>query len=45
MALDTARAVATLRGLTAKFDLAMEQASPFYPTLCTQVQSQGADEK
>lgn len=45
MALDTARAVATLRGLTAKFDIGMEQASPFYPEVCTQVTSQGADEK
>jgi len=45
MALDTARAVATLRGLTAKFDMAVEQAAPFYPEVCTMVQSDGADEK
>lgn len=45
MALDTARAVATLRGLTAKFDIGMEQSAPFYPDVCTMVDSQGADEK
>lgn len=45
MALDTARAVATLRGLTAKFDAGVANASPFYPEVCTMVQSQGADEK
>jgi len=45
MALDTARAVATLRGLTAKFDMAVENAAPFYPEVCTMVQSAGADEK
>lgn len=45
MALDSARAVATLRGLTAKFDLGVEQATPFYPTVCTIVQSTGADEQ
>ena len=45
MALDTARAVATLRGLTAKFDVAMQSASPFYPTVCTMVQSTGSDEQ
>lgn len=45
MALDTARAVATLRGLTAKFDIGMEAAQPFYPDVCTVVNSTGADEK
>ena len=45
MALDTARAVATLRGLTAKFDTGVANASPFYPEVCTQVTSQGSDEK
>lgn len=45
MALDTSRAVATLRGLTAKFDLGMSSAAPFYPQVCTQVPSTGADEK
>ena len=44
MALDTARTVATLRGLTAKFDNAVKGATPFYPTLCTTVPSRGADE-
>lgn len=45
MSLSTAAAVATLRGLTAKFDTGMTSASPLYPTLCTQVPSAGADEK
>jgi len=45
MALDTSKAVATLRGLTAKFDIALENASPFYPEVCTTVTSQGSDEK
>lgn len=45
MALDTARAVATLRGLTGKFDTGMNSGEPFYPNLCTMVTSQGADEK
>lgn len=45
MALDTTRAVATLRGLTAKFDIAVSNAQPFYPTLSTVVQSTGDDEK
>lgn len=45
MSLNTARAVATLRGLTAKFDLAVKAAQPFYPRLCTIVKSGGADEK
>lgn len=45
MALDTARAVATLRGLTAKFDTALRGAAPFYPRLCTVVPSAGADEE
>lgn len=45
MALDTGRAVATLRGLTAKFDAGIESAQPFYPSLCTIVPSTGADEQ
>lgn len=45
MALDTARAVATLRGLTAKFDMGMESAAPIYPQVCTTVPSSGSDEK
>lgn len=45
MALDTARAVATLRGLTAKFDMGVESATPIYPEVCTTVSSSGSDEK
>lgn len=45
MSLNTARTVATLRGLTAKFDLAVSNAAPFYPEVCTAVPSVGADEK
>ena len=45
MAVDTGRAVATLRGLTAKFDAGMETAQPFYPDVCTTVNSTGADEQ
>lgn len=45
MALDTARAVAELRSLTQKFDLGRQSASPFYPSLCTVIPSNGADEE
>lgn len=45
MAVDTARAVATLRGLTAKFDTGVSAANPFYPELCHMAQSDGADEQ
>lgn len=45
MATDTARAVATLRGLTAKFDIGVDSAAPFYGDLCTTVQSAGSDEQ
>ena len=45
MALDTARAVATLRGLTAKFDAGADAAQPYYPNLCTIVPSNGSDEQ
>lgn len=45
MSVDTSRAVATLRGLTAKFDAAVAAAAPFYPSLCTTVPSTGADEQ
>lgn len=45
MALDTARATAILRGLTAKFDTAVKTAKPFYPSICTMAMSKGADEK
>lgn len=44
MALDTAKATVTLRTLTKKFDNAVQAATPFYPNLCTVVQSDGADE-
>lgn len=45
MSLNTAAKIATLRGLTAKFDLGMESATPFWPEVCYEVTSQGADEK
>lgn len=45
MSTDTARAVATLRGLSAKFDAGFAAASPFYPQLCTIFPSKGADEQ
>lgn len=45
MAIDTARAIATVRGLTSKFDVGMAGASPFYPTVSTIVPSTGSDEK
>lgn len=45
MATDTAAAVATLRGLTAKFDAGVDAAQPFYTDVCTTVQSNGADEQ
>lgn len=45
MALDTAKATATLRSLTHKFDMAAAAAPVFYPTLCTEVPSDGADEQ
>lgn len=45
MALDTAKATVTLRGLTKKFDNAMKGASPFYPSICTIVPSEGSDEQ
>lgn len=44
MALDTAKATVTLRTLTKKFDNGIAAATPFYPQLCTIVQSDGADE-
>lgn len=44
MSLDVAGAVATLRGLTAKFDNAVMQQTPFYPSVCTIAPSVGADE-
>lgn len=45
MSLDTARSVATLRGLTAKFDSGVEMAAPFYPEVCTVMPSSGKDEQ
>ena len=44
MALDTAKATVTLRTLTQKFDQAVKSSTPFYPRICTPVQSDGADE-
>ena len=44
MSLDTSRAVATLLGLTAKFDAGVAAAKPIYPEICTIFQSTGADE-
>lgn len=41
MSLDTAKAVAQLRSLTATFKIGVETASPMYPRICTPVQSDG----
>jgi phage major head subunit gpT-like protein len=45
MSVDTAAAVATLRGLTAKFDHGVTASKPFYPEICTVMPSKGADEQ
>lgn len=45
MALNTAKAEVTLRGLTQKFDNRVASATPFYPRVCTIIPSGGADEK
>ena len=45
MSLNTAKYISTQRDLTQKFREGAMTASPFYPTLCTEVQSNGADEK
>lgn len=45
MSTDTARAIATLRGMTAKFDNSYRAATPFYPNIATIRNSTGADEK
>jgi len=45
MPLDTAKATVTLRGLTKKFDNALKSSSPFYPSICTIVPSEGSDEQ
>jgi phage major head subunit gpT-like protein len=44
MALDTAKAIAGLRELTKKFDNRLMATQPFYPQMCTVVESDGADE-
>jgi phage major head subunit gpT-like protein len=45
MAHDTARGVATLRGLTAKFDNGVKSITPFYPELAMTMPSKGLDEQ
>lgn len=45
MTLATAKATVTLRDLTVKFDRAVRAATPFYPQICTIIQSSGLDEK
>lgn len=45
MSLDTAKAITGLRSLTQKFDMGRESAMPFYPTIATIVNSDGADEE
>ena len=45
MALDTAKAEVILRCLTVKFVNAVAGATPFYPQVCTTVDSSGRDEK
>ncbi len=45
MGQDTASATAKLRGLTAKFDVQVKAATPFYPGLCMETDSAGADEQ
>lgn len=45
MTLDTGIAVSRLRGLTAIFDNSVKAQSLFYPTLCSEVNSDGADEE
>jgi phage major head subunit gpT-like protein len=45
MALDTAKATATLRDITRTFDRSVQQTTPFYPEVCTIVPSTGLDEK
>lgn len=44
MALDTAKATVTLRSLTKRYDEAVRSATPFYPTLCSVIPSEGYDE-
>jgi phage major head subunit gpT-like protein len=45
MALDTAKAIVTLRTLTKKFDKRVMAAQPFYPQVCTIVPSDGLNEE
>ena len=45
MSLNTAKYISTQRDLTQKFREAVNAATPFYPTLCAEIQSNGADEK
>ena len=45
MALDTAKAVAASRALTAKFNRESAAVRTFYPQICTVVASNGADEQ
>lgn len=45
MSQNTARTLATLRGLTAKFDLMVQAAEPYYPSKSTLFPSRGADEQ
>lgn len=45
MSLDTARAVAVLRGLTGKLMIGFKAGNPFFPTVCMRAGSQGSDEQ
>lgn len=45
MAQDSGRTIATLRGLTAKFQIGLEAAKPYYPSKSTMFRSGGADER
>lgn len=44
MALNTAKYITVQRDLTQKFREGAMAATPFYPTICTEIQSGGADE-
>jgi phage major head subunit gpT-like protein len=45
MSQNTAKYEVILRDLTRKFDVSVQQSVPYYPKVCTIVQSNGADEK
>lgn len=45
MSQDTARTLATLRGMTAKFDLGVAAATPYWPTKAFLFNSNGLDER